>query len=96
MSKPDNPKRNAILAAAERAFITRGYAGTSVDAIAEAAPASKPTLYKHFKSKPAMIADRCQALLGTLADVQTENSEPETALTAIAHAFIDLIYTDET
>lgn len=99
MSRPDNPKRRAILAAAERAFIAQGYAGASIEAIAEAAPASKPTLYKHFKSKQelfsAMIADRCRALLGTLAGVQTKNSEPAAALTAIAHAFIDLIYTDE-
>ena len=99
MNKPHNPKRQAILDAATRAFIAHGYNGTSMEAIAEAAPVSKPTLYNHFKSKQdlfaAVIECRCEALLGTLASVQTGLNDPVAGLRAIASAFIDLVYANE-
>ncbi|WGS88622.1 TetR/AcrR family transcriptional regulator [Methylomonas sp. UP202] len=99
MKKPENPKRQAILDAATRAFTTCGYSGVSMEAIAEAAPVSKPTLYNHFKSKQdlfaAVIECRCEALLSTLSSVQTELNDPVAGLSAIANAFIDLAYADE-
>ena len=99
MSKPNNPKRQAILNAAKRAFIAHGYSGTSMEAIAEAAPVSKPTLYNHFKGKQelfaAVIAEQCETLLSTLAEVRTEVGNPVAGLRAIAGAFVDLIYAEE-
>jgi len=99
MNKPHNPKRQAILDAATRAFIAHGYSGASMEAIAEAAPVSKPTLYNHFKSKQdlfaAVIECRCEALLSTLSSVQAELNDPVAGLSAIAGAFIDLLYADE-
>lgn len=99
MNKPHNPKRQAILAAAKRAFLTHGYSGASMEAIAEAAPVSKPTLYSHFKGKQelfaAMIAGQCESLLDTLSRVQTEQLDPIAGLKAIASAFVDLVYADE-
>lgn len=99
MNKIQNPKRQAILTAARQAFISHGYAGASMEAIAEAAPVSKPTLYNHFHSKPdlfaAVIDCECQHLLGTLSNVHTETSDPVAGLSAIAAAFIDLTYADE-
>ena len=56
MNNPNNPKRQAILNAAKRVFIAHGYSGTSMEAIAEAAPVSKPTLYNHFKGKQELFA----------------------------------------
>ena len=99
MNKPYNPKRQAILEAAKRAFIDHGYSGASMEVIAEAAPVSKPTLYTHFKGKQelfaAVVAGQCEALLSTLSVVQTEFSDPVTGLKTIAGAFVDLVYTDE-
>lgn len=99
MNKPYNPKRQAILDAAKQAFLTNGYSGASVEAIAEAAPVSKPTLYNHFKGKQelfaAVIASQCESLLSTLAEVQTEIGNPMAGLRAIAGAFVDLIYAEE-
>ena len=99
MNKAHNPKRVAILSAAKRAFIAHGYSGASMEAIAEAAPVSKPTLYNHFEGKQelfaAVIADQCAALLSTLSGVQTELRDPVAGLKAIAHAFVDLVYADE-
>jgi TetR/AcrR family transcriptional repressor of mexJK operon len=99
MSTSQNPKRQAILDAARRTFIANGYSGASMEAIAEAAPVSKPTLYSHFHSKQelfaAVIAGQCEALLNTLSRVQTERLEPVAGLKAIARALVELIYADE-
>ena len=99
MKNPHNTKLQAILEAATRAFIAHGYSGVSMEAIAVAAPVSKPTLYNHFRSKQdlfaAVIECRCEALLDTLANVQTELNDPVAGLRAIAGAFIDLVYADE-
>ncbi len=99
MNKPNNPKRQAILDAAKRAFIAHGYSGASMEAIAETAPVSKPTLYNHFKGKQdlfaAVIERECEALLSTLNSVPTNVEEPAAGLSAIAGAFIDFLYADE-
>ncbi len=99
MRKPQPAKYQAILSAARHSFITHGYAGTRMEAIAEAAPVSKPTLYNHFHSKQdlfaAVIECECQTLLGTLSSVQTQANDPEAGLSAIANAFIDLVYAEE-
>ncbi len=99
MHKSDNPKRQAILDAAKNAFIMNGYSGASIEAIAEAAPVSKPTLYNHFKGKQdlfaAVIANQCEALLSTFSIVKAKTGDPVSGLKAIASAFIDLVYVDE-
>ena len=96
-SDPDNPKRCAILEAAGRLFLERGFNATSMDAIAEAAPVSKPTLYSHFKDKSdlfsAVVNARCCSMLHTLYEhTSSEEEDIETALRAIAYSFFDLIY----
>jgi TetR/AcrR family transcriptional repressor of mexJK operon len=92
-------KRQAILDAARLVFINHGYSGSSMEAIAEAAPVSKPTLYNHFKSKQdlfaAVFAERCQTLLETLAQVKSEQLEPKIGLKNIAAAFVKLLYSEE-
>jgi TetR/AcrR family transcriptional repressor of mexJK operon len=99
MSSVPKPKRQAILEAAQCAFLAQGYSGTSMAAIAEAAPVSKPTLYSHFSGKKqlfaAVIAARCEALLSTLSQVQTKPQDPATSLKAIARAFVDLLYSSD-
>ncbi|MEV6983225.1 TetR/AcrR family transcriptional regulator [Sphaerisporangium sp. NPDC051017] len=47
--------REAILDAAAELFSTRGYRGTSVDAIAEAAELSKAGLLHHFANKETLL-----------------------------------------
>ena len=44
-----------ILDAAQQVFLKRGYQSTSLDEIAETAPASKPTIYAHFPGKEALF-----------------------------------------
>ncbi|MGJ4889945.1 TetR/AcrR family transcriptional regulator [Bradyrhizobium sp. HKCCYLRH3099] len=45
-----------ILDAAREVFLERGFDGTSIDEIAERAPASKPTIYARYAGKPALFA----------------------------------------
>jgi AcrR family transcriptional regulator len=40
-----------ILKTASKLFISKGYNAVSMDAVADAAPVSKRTLYNHFKDK---------------------------------------------
>ena len=58
--------RHAIAAAARDLFIARGYAGTTIAAIAEAAGVSHETVYATFGPKPALFRHLVEiALSGT-------------------------------
>lgn len=67
----DNPKaalmarkRAALVAAAETAFLERGYGGASVNDIAAAAGVSIKTLYRHFDDKDDLFSAVMQAACG--------------------------------
>lgn len=99
-AQAENPKRRAILEAAGCLFLERGFNATSMDAIAEAAPVSKPTLYSHFKDKGdlfgAVISGRCCSMVATMqAHTSSDGEDVETALRAIANSFFDLIYASD-
>jgi AcrR family transcriptional regulator len=57
-----------ILDAAQRVFLTRGYQSATVDEIAQAAPASKPTIYAHFPGKEALFEAVVARVLDGLTD----------------------------
>ena len=52
-----SPPRERILAAAGKLFYRHGIRAVGVDAIAEAAGTNKMTLYRHFSSKDALVAE---------------------------------------
>src|SRR5262245_61925357 len=54
---PAQPPRERILAAADDLFRRVGIRGVGVEAIAAAAGTNKMTLYRHFESKDALIAE---------------------------------------
>jgi AcrR family transcriptional regulator len=51
------PPRERILAAAAELFYRQGIRAVGVDAIASAAGTNKMTLYRHFESKDALVAE---------------------------------------
>jgi AcrR family transcriptional regulator len=59
-----SPPRERILAVARDMFYRHGIHGVGVDAIAEAAGTNKMTLYRHFASKDALIAECLGQLVG--------------------------------
>lgn len=61
----------AIIAAAEQKFLARGFHGTTVEEIAEAADVSVGSIYVHFRSKEGLYV----ALLERALDVQERYME---------------------
>ncbi len=96
---PDAAKRRAILTAAQQLFLARGYAGTSMDQVADAADVSKRTAYRHFGSKEdlfrAAIAAKCEAMLGAVAHGEGAVADTAAALNAFGRAFLALIFSDD-
>ena len=60
---PAQPPRDRILAAADDLFRRVGIRGVGVDAIAAAADTNKMTLYRHFESKDALIAEWLRGII---------------------------------
>ncbi len=94
----DVTKRNDILLAASDLFLQRGFHGTSMDALAEAAGVSKATVYSHFTDKNALY----QALIQSkVTDYQLDDLSPRLSwdmkadLTMIGTNILDLIFDDK-
>lgn len=95
----DLEKRAAILDAAKTLFPRRGYAGVSMDAIAQAAGVSKLTVYSHFQDKDTLFVEavkaKCEDLLPSDLFVARFEGPIRGQLVRIAHAFFRLITSDE-
>jgi AcrR family transcriptional regulator len=59
-----------ILDAAQQLFLEKGFRSTSIDEIAELAPASKPTIYAHFPGKEALFTAVVGRTVDELADLK--------------------------
>lgn len=75
-----------IVEVATRLFIERGFDGTSIDAVAETAGVSKPTLYARYRDKRALfeavLEERVREWLAPLsaaAEAQALQAEPREA-----------------
>lgn len=73
------PARAAVLDAARNVFVERGYHGTRVDDIAEAAGVSHGALYRYFKNKDEvalrLAADAMRTISTTLARIPHDAAE---------------------
>ncbi|CAA2159938.1 HTH-type transcriptional regulator AcrR [Methylobacterium brachiatum] len=79
-----------MVAVATRLFMEHGFDATSIDAVAQAAGVSKPTLYARYRDKRALFAavleERIRewlAPLSTAAEVQALQAEPKDAATVL-------------
>lgn len=89
-------QRDEILRAAARLFASQGYAGTSMNAVAEACAVSKPTLYHYVRDKHELLMQICEThvqCLETLVDeVQVHAREqalsPEALLRRLIASFV--------
>lgn len=99
MTRLSDTKRDAILQAATHMFLEHGYSAVSMDAIALAAPVSKPTLYNYFPGKPALfsaVVERDCARLATAVDTAVaDDGDLRSDLEAIARAYVDIAYAPE-
>ena len=69
MSRSEQVERNRglVLAAARRTFLARGYAGATLDAIAEEAGFSKGVVYSQFAGKPDLFIALLEQRIGERA-----------------------------
>lgn len=74
----ESTKRQAILRAAARTFLARGYGGTSMELVAMESGAGRRTVYNQFESKKALF-DATVALLWDDMPVDRIFSQTETA-----------------
>src|SRR5258707_1886324 len=79
-----------LLDAATTLFMERGFDGTSIDAVAEAAGVSKPTVYARYRDKrdlfAAVLRDRIREWLAPLsaaAEAQATESNPKSIETTL-------------
>ncbi len=95
----DLAKRQAILDAAKKLFLSNGYASTSMDAVAAQAGVSKLTVYSHFNDKEtlfsAAVVAKCEEQLPTLFFELPDGIPIENVLLNIARRFHLLINSDE-
>jgi TetR/AcrR family transcriptional regulator, mexJK operon transcriptional repressor len=91
-------KRSAIVDAATELFLTREYAGTSMEDIASTAAVSKQTVYKHFSDKETLFRE---VALGSVEPVGSafravvtataDANDVPAALQALARAYVDAV-----
>ncbi len=92
-------KAETILAAAERAFLARGFGAVTMDAIAREASVSKATVYAHFHGKEelfgAIVARLSERRFGGFSVEALDPRDIAASLTTIAHRFLDLVLSPE-
>jgi AcrR family transcriptional regulator len=86
-------RREQILAAAAELFARRGFHGVSIDDIGAAVGISGPALYRHFRSKDAMLGEMLTSiseylLTGAQRTMDT-NTEPDRALPELIRFQVD-------
>lgn len=92
-SRIQQKNRKTILSAALQEFSARGYAGTTIDQIAETASLSKPNVLYYFPSKEAIHSELLQALLDLwLAPLRevTAQGDPVAQLLAYARRKLEM------
>jgi TetR/AcrR family transcriptional regulator, regulator of autoinduction and epiphytic fitness len=86
--------REAIVAAAERLFLERGFGAVSMDELAEAAGVARRTLYNQFSSKEEIFRDMLRRVSGQLEDAFPSGVETlgdvEDVLRQVARMILEL------
>lgn len=94
--RPKDPaKRQAILDAAKELFLSLGFAGTSMDAVAAEAGVSKLTVYSHFSDKAtlfsAAVESKCENQMPLPMFTLEAGASMETVLNRIGVAFVTMV-----
>jgi TetR/AcrR family transcriptional regulator, mexJK operon transcriptional repressor len=91
-------RRAAILDAATRLFLEKGFEAASLADILQIAGGSRRTIYDQFRDKEGlfqeMMAIRCAAMLAPMDDPLLLTGEPEVILRKIADRFMTVMTSD--
>ena len=95
----DPAKREAIIAAATRAFFDRGFAAASIERVAADAGVSKVTVYNHFGDKHrlfvASVETQCEIMRGHSSIGEMPRGTLRERLLAIGEAMVAFLSRDE-
>lgn len=87
-------KRDAMLSAARRVFLQRGYRDSTMDTISAEAGVSKRTLYAHFESKEALfvaiVRDVCEQIVAPLRGAPATGGVEKT-LVVFGRQFVQVV-----
>ena len=86
---PTEDVRDRIVTSALRSFAEKGYAGTSLREIAEAARTTKPMIYYYFNSKEGLYITTLGDLLQQFADAIDQATHPDDDPCAKLRGFAD-------
>lgn len=81
--------RDAIVEAAFRLFLERGYEATSLARILDAVPYSKGAVYHHFASKEALLDAVIERFFTALVTAESPPLPPDADAHAVAHQMVD-------
>lgn len=100
MAGKNSEKERAIIEAATMIFIQKGYAGTSMDLIAQESNVSKMTIYKYYKNKAdlfsSIMKSHCEKIFNHAPIIKyTPEQTPRAILTMFCEAFIDALLKPE-
>lgn len=94
-SPPSDPKRQAIIRHARKAFVSKGYAATKIEPIAREAGVSTATLYALFEGKAqlftAVIDDAATEFARQMDRFRTIDGDARQQLTRFALAYADFM-----
>jgi TetR/AcrR family transcriptional regulator len=86
-------QRELILSQAAQLFALQGYAGTSMNEVAEACRMSKPALYHYFRDKYALLVNIAEGHVSRLEavvdEVHNQVLEPRARLEQLIRRFVD-------
>lgn len=92
-------RRDNILKVAYAAFLSDGYAATSMSSIAAKVGGSKATLYNYFSSKEelfaAVIDEKCQEIGAAIFESEANLGDFRDTLVRLATRFMEIILEDE-
>lgn len=83
-----------LLAAAHRSFVTRGFTGTSMTAVAAEAKVGKQTLYRRYQSKAELLHAVVYHRIKTssaIPDIPVDADDPIGELRRIARSALDVV-----
>lgn len=98
--KPErDEKREHILKEAYAAFLSEGYAATSMSSIAARVGGSKATLYNYFSSKEelfaAVIDEKCRDFQGMFLEMDVETADFGKVLTQLGERLLHMMLRDD-
>lgn len=99
-AKPErDEKREHILKEAYAAFLSDGYAATSMSSISARVGGSKATLYNYFSSKEelfaAVIDEKCRDFQGMFLEVDVEKADFAKMLTQLGERMLHMMLRDD-